>query len=447
MIGNPSSQGRPSPGASSRMDAGRLSGLTILRFAHVCGEGGGMERYLLDLNRALGERNQLTTVQLELAYDRDQLMERTEVHNGCRLTKIPLLVEPVIATAEHQDSLATKWKAWVVNRVFCAWPVYEIFTRSYISRRRVPRSPGEPKGAGLKIREIIKRFGADLIVLHSSGGADASEIIEVARAENIPVALVHHFSNDRLTGLSLRQQISQVDGVAGVCAVDVPPYLRNRYCNLSDGIDTEFYRRENAGPLSKNYSHPILFLPARIIHSKGQADLIKIAAILKQRGIRTTVVFAGRIDSPSFEIELREMAAREGMAADVEFVGQLNPEQLRDWFAAAKVMVFPTYHHEGLPRILMECQDMGLPPVAYEIGGTSEGLLNKKTGFLIPLGGWESMAQVVETLLANESLRSNLGRVGRQFVEQKFSLRALAERHEDFYLKILPAHRRNSVAS
>ena len=247
--------------------------------------------------------------------------------------------------------------------------------------------------------------------------------------------------------ITLRQQISRVDGVAGVCAVDVPHYLRDRYWNLSDGIDTEFYRRENAGPLSKNYSHPILFLPARIIHSKGQADLIKIAAILKQRGICTTVVFAGRIDSPSFEIELREMAAREGMAADVEFVGQLNPEQLRDWFAAAKVMVFPTYHHEGLPRILMECQAMGLPPVAYEIGGTSEGLLNKKTGFLIPLGGWESMAQVVETLLANESLRSNLGRVGRQFVEQKFSLRALAERHEDFYLKILPAHRRNSVAS
>src|SRR5580692_941606 len=89
-----------SGGIAPSIGGGRLKGLTILRFAHTCGEGGGLERYLLDLNRALGERNQFTTVQLELSYDRHQLAEQMEIHNGCRLIKVPLFAEPVLHTKD-----------------------------------------------------------------------------------------------------------------------------------------------------------------------------------------------------------------------------------------------------------------------------------------------------------------------------------------------------------
>lgn len=427
-------------GASPTISGGRLQGLTILRFAHTYGEGGGLERYLLDLNRALGGRNQFTTVQMELSHDRHRLAEQTEIHNGCRLIRVPLFAEPALHTmdvAGHNDVRVIKFKSWLIDHMLCAQPVYQAFTRHYLKHRRVPRRPGEPEGAGLKTREVIKRFGVDLVVLHSSGGADASEIIEEAGAARIPVALVHHFSNDRLAGLSLRQQVSRVAGVAGVCGVDVPHYLRDCYWNVSDGIDTEFYQPDNAQPLSRSFSTPILFLPARITPSKGQADLLKVAAALKRRGIRTTVVLAGRVDSPVFEMELRKMAEHEGLAGDVEFVGQLDPRQLRNWYAAADVLVFPTRHHEGLGRVSVEAQAMGLPPVVYEIGGTPEGLLDRKTGFVIRLGEVGGMINAVESLLSDKSLRSAMSEAGRRFVKERFSLSALAGRHEDFYLKIL----------
>jgi glycosyltransferase involved in cell wall biosynthesis len=257
--------------------------------------------------------------------------------------------------------------------------------------------------------------------------------------------MVHHVSNDRLAGHSMRQQVSRVDGVAGVCGVDVPPYLQQRFVNLSDGIDTEFYQRANSAALLRSDSRPILFLPARITPTKGQADLLKVAAELKRRGIVTTVVFAGRIDSPEFETELRETAKRARLAESVEFVGQLGPDQLRNWYAASRVLVFPTFHHEGLPRILIECQAMGLPPVVYDIGGTSEGLLDGRTGFLIPPGDVRRMTDMVETLLKDDYMRNAMSKAGRQFVEERFSLRSLAERHEDFYLKVL--RRRDTVAN
>ena len=55
------------------------------------------------------------------------------------------------------------------------------------------------------------------------------------------------------------------NGVAGVNGLGVPRYLRGRFTNLSDGIDTEFFRRANARPLADPPSHPIILLPARSI--------------------------------------------------------------------------------------------------------------------------------------------------------------------------------------
>jgi glycosyltransferase involved in cell wall biosynthesis len=437
-------------GNVARNVRGRLNGLTILRYAHTHGLAGGIEQFLLSLARCLGDRNdQFTTIQMEICFDQKHLAETIEHHGGCRLIKVPLFVEPGSlekSVSGGKNTLLEKLKDRLVGSVLCSPPVYEIFTRHYLQRRRVPRRPGEPQGAGLKVRELMKRFDIDLVVLHSSGGADSSEIIEEAERAGIPVVLHHHFANDRLAGLSLRQQVSRVAGVAGVYGGNVPHYLQSRFCNVSDGVDTEFYRADRATPLAQKFSAPILFLLSRITPAKGQADLLKVASLLKKRGIRTTVVLAGRVDSPAFEMELRQMAEREGLTDQVEFIGQIDSQQLLDWYAAASVMVFPTHHPEGLPHVLLECQSMGLPPVVNNMGGTAEGVLDRKTGFLIQPGDIAGMADAVETLLQNKSLRAAVSLAGRRFMEEQFSMQALAERHEDFYLKILGETRGENFA-
>lgn len=451
MIAAPSVQKHEpeiSGGAAASVREGRLNGRTILRYAHASGSAGGLEQYLSSLNRALGERNHFTTIQLEISCERDRLAETVESHAGCRLIKVPLFVEQGSlekSVSGNRDSASNRLKSWFAGRLFGSPFVYQAFTRHYLRRRRIPCRPGEPRGAGLKIAELAGRFDIDLVVLHSGGGADASEIIGEAKKAGIPVVLVHHFANDRLAGFSLRQQVSEAAGVAGVCGTDVPGYLRARFCNVSDGVDTGFFRSDKARPLPQKHPAPILFLPARITPAKGQADLLKVASLLQKRGIPTTAVFAGRVDSPVFEMELRKMAERDGLTGRVEFIGQLDAQQLRDWYAAARVLVFPTYHHEGLPRILMECQSMGLPPVVYDIGGTSEGISDGRTGILIPQGNFQRMADAVETLLKDDALCTTMSQAGRRFVEERFSLPALARRHEDFCLRV-PGFRANSAS-
>lgn len=427
---------------------GRLDGLTILRFAHAFNTGGGVELHLADLNRELSARNALTTLQMHLSLDASRLGETEETLGRSKLIKVPLLVgeSPSAGGAEHPGKLKAVSKqiqGAVLNGLLFSSRLNSFVAGSLLRWRKIPRRRGEPVGAGAKAAELFKRFQVDLVVLHTSGGADAAEVLEAARRAQVPVALIHHFSNDRLGNVSLRQQTPMVEAVGGASWVDVPAYLKNKFTNLSDAVDLEFYHRRNARPPQKKYAAPILFAPGRVTPEKGQMDVVQVASLLKQRGLQTTVVFAGRVDSAEFEAELQQAVSKAGLSGAVEFVGQLTLEQYRDWFGAAQVTLMPTHHHEGMPRTLIDSQAMRVPPVVYDIGGTKEGVRHLETGFLVRLGDVEAMAQAVEQLLRDPELHTKMADAGRKFVEEQFSLSAFAERHEQFYLS---AVKRSSLA-
>jgi glycosyltransferase involved in cell wall biosynthesis len=425
---------------SATSQPGRLDGLTIVRFAHAYESGGGLEQYLVDLNLALGRRNRLTTIQVQLTTDRNRLDETEEKIGESRLIKIPLWVAE---NSKHEAINGTpndhveNFKAGLRNRLLFAPPIYNSFTKRYLKNWKPARRAGEPDDAGAKFQELLRRFHVNLAVLHSSGGTDASEILAAAQNAKVPSMLIHHFANDRLKSLAICRQTMQAAGVGGVCGVDVPDYLREKFTNVADGIDAEFFRRENAKPVARNSAEPILFLPARITPAKGQLDLVRAAGELLRQGLHFQIVFAGRVDSDEFLCELKSAIAAAGLENHMTFIGQLDSIGLRDWYAASAVLAFPTRHHEGLPRILLEAQAMELPVIIHDIGGTSEGIQNGKTGFLISVNDRQSLVQRLGELLRDPAKRKQFGQAGRKLIESQFSLGALAERHENFYLNAL----------
>lgn len=415
-----------------------LDGLTILRYGHVYASGGGVEQYLQDLNGTLHAQNDLHTFQVQLTSDPARIGETGDA----RLRKVSLFVdqrshELAISGTDDESGLPHRAKAWLRGHVLFRPPLYGLVTRPLIARRRVPRRAGEPDAVGRTVLGLHRRRPLDLICLHSAGGADVDEILAVAAAEGIPAIYVHHFANDRLAGFSVGAQLDRLAGVAGVCGAEVPAFLRPRFQVVSDGIDTDFFRRDRAAPAVRDPARPVIFLPARLTPAKGQADLIRAAGELRRRGLDFRVVFAGRTDTPDFLVHLQSLIAQEGVAEHVEFAGQLGPGGLRDRYAAAALVAFPTRHHEGLPRILLECQAMEVPPVVYRIGGTAEGVRDGETGFVTGPGDFGALVDRLARLLQDEPLRLRFGRAGRSLVGEKFSLAALAARHEQFYLQAL----------
>jgi glycosyltransferase involved in cell wall biosynthesis len=421
---------------------GKLDGLIILRYGHIYDSGGGMEQYLADLNKGLSERNRLHTIQVQLTSDPARVGESEAAIGQGRILRSSLFVdqdshEKAVTGHAGPQKLAGRLNRFVTERVLFFPFIRQLITKPFLANRPVRVRPGEPSGLRAVIRSLHQRHGADLICLHSAGSADTAEVITFAQEHKIPVVYIHHFSNDRLAGFSMRTQIERMASVGGVCGVDRPAYLNSRFTTVADGIDTDFFRKENARPLGRAFRGPLIFLPARITPAKGQADVIRAAGILKRQGIAFEVALAGRVDSPVFEKEIHDLTTAEDVGDRVIWVGQLDAAGLRDWYAAASVLAFPTRHHEGLPRILLEAQAMELPPVVYEIGGTADGLLDKQTGHLIHFGDLASLAMCIRQIITDPERRAKFAASGRKLVEKKFSLRALAERHEAFYLQAL----------
>jgi glycosyltransferase involved in cell wall biosynthesis len=159
--------------------------------------------------------------------------------------------------------------------------------------------------------------------------------------------------------------------------------------------------------------------------------------LLRQSGIECYLAFAGRIDASDFVAELQSEIERAGMMANVRFLGGLGLEDLRDWYAASTVVAFPTYHHEGLGRVIVEAQAMNVPVVAYATGGVAEGIESGKTGYLVRTGDITGLSRRLAELLTSPTTRAEMGANGRQKAEHRFSLAALADRHEQFYLRVV----------
>jgi glycosyltransferase involved in cell wall biosynthesis len=368
------------------------------------------------------------------------LKKSSEILGMGKLVKIPLDegIEAMKAYAA-KETINKTYRTYIARiiREFIVYnPLLYHFYFQNMLKKRYPRPASfECRNAKEEANKVLQEYKVDLLVMHHIGGIDSAQVIEEARKRKIPFIFINHYSNDRLTNISTREQLNNSAGIAGVSAIGVPRRLKENYNVLSDGIDTEFFNPVNS--LQKGTDVPIIIYPARIVRVKGQSDLIRACAKLRREGLRTKIVFAGRADSVVYEEELKGLAKRNGLTDDVSFIGQLKQEELRDLYNISSIMAFPTYHQEGLPRILMEAQAMKVPPIAYASGGTAGGIQHGKTGYLVRKGDIKTFTSRLRELLMNENKRTTLGEEGRKYVQKEFSLEALADRHRKYYLRIL----------
>lgn len=419
--------------------AGPLDGRTLLRFAHAFETGGGIERYLDDLDGALLERSAVTIIRLFIGGDRERMAESAVPVGRGTLIKVPLPL-PLAESrqlASDSEPLGVPWKHLVRNWVLYNPVIWQLFAKRCLMNWTMPRRPGQVVGAGQKVAGLLKRRRVDLIVLHFFGGADADEIVQEAKRSAVPFAVLNHYSNDRFLNLSIRKHAMEASGISGVNGLDLPRYVRRKFCNLSDGIDTDFFQPSNATIPTVAPRLPLVLLPARVVRPKGHMDLVEAAAAIHAAGLRFEIGFAGRVESSAFVDELRSRIAALGLTRYVHLLGELSLERLRDWYGASAVVAFPTYHHEGLARVNLEAQAMHVPVVAYGTGGVAEGIDSGRTGYVVRKGDIASLSSRLQELLADAEKRKKMGEAGRRWVEERFSLEALARRHEDFYSHIL----------
>jgi glycosyltransferase involved in cell wall biosynthesis len=176
-------------------------------------------------------------------------------------------------------------------------------------------------------------------------------------------------------------------------------------------------------------------------HCKNHAGFLRIASRIHRKMPEVEFLLVG--DGP-LRPELQKQAEDLGLGNRAIFLG--DRRDIPDIFASMDVAVL-TSDSESLSNVLLEAMAVGLPVVAYRVGGNAE-LVNEDRGAVIPAGDEERFASAVLRLLASPAMCLQMGQEGRKFVQENFTLERILQRYEACYEKLLEKKGvRNSLAT
>lgn len=91
---------------------------------------------------------------------------------------------------------------------------------------------------------------------------------------------------------------------------------------------------------------------------------------------------------------------------------------------------------EGLSLAMLDAMAAGLPVVATEISGSSDVLLDGKTGYLVPPGQHRQLSLALFNILGNEEDRAKMGCRGRQ-IAKRYHWREIAKQYLSVYTEAI----------
>ena len=159
---------------------------------------------------------------------------------------------------------------------------------------------------------------------------------------------------------------------------------------------------------------------------------LRVIALLKQRsGAAFRVTIAG--DGP-LRLEMEKLARSLGLSDTVKFCGDVP--DIQSLYRQAHILLF-TSDYEGTPNVVMEALASGLSVVATAVGDVPDLIQDGSTGFLVEPNDESALADRLKVLLQDRSLRSDMSRRGRAFVETHHSLDLLPAQLEALYRAVL----------
>lgn len=144
---------------------------------------------------------------------------------------------------------------------------------------------------------------------------------------------------------------------------------------------------------------------------------------------RLVLVGEGSLRS-SFERRVSESPL---LAGRVHLAGRVPGAAL--WMRFFDVYCQPSLD-EGMPLSLIEAIASGCAVVATAVGGVPEVIEAGQSGLLVPAADAATLAAALGRLLADEELRTRLGRAARERYEKRFTHRAMALQTASLYERL-----------
>jgi glycosyltransferase involved in cell wall biosynthesis len=109
-------------------------------------------------------------------------------------------------------------------------------------------------------------------------------------------------------------------------------------------------------------------------------------------------------------------------------------EEIHDAVSGIDVLWHPA-RSEGLGTSVIDAMALGIPPIAFAVGGLPEVIEDGKSGLLVPPGDVEGFVRAAAALISDDGLRTMLGE-GARARAREFDSKRMIERTAEVYNRV-----------
>ena len=295
---------------------------------------------------------------------------------------------------------------------------------------------------GSTIKAVLSRENFDIIHLHEPFMPMlCSAVLRFSNTANVGTFHACHGSpgyrlGRPITTIMLKKRARKLDGKIAVSKPAMEfasKYIPGYYNIIPNGIDLEHFSPSVStidtfcdGKLN------ILFV-GRLEKRKGLNYLLKAYQQVKREFSNSRLIIVG----PGTRLRKKyERQVKRSDLKDVVFIGYMSYDELPKYYQTADIFCSPATGRESFGIVLLEAMAIGKPIVASNIEGYASVMTHGAEGLLVPPRDDKGLAQSLISLMADESLRQQMGARGR-LKAMEYSWEHIAQRVLNYYIRIL----------
>ncbi|HKL02537.1 MAG TPA: glycosyltransferase family 4 protein, partial [Cryomorphaceae bacterium] len=198
--------------------------------------------------------------------------------------------------------------------------------------------------------------------------------------------------------------------------------------SVPNGGDFEF-------PVRQSQTLRVVYL-ANFLPGKGLLEVLQALEKVKDEPSIPAFEFVayGAWDNSDYQSKCERIAAKLNF---VELKPSVSGSAKWQAFADADIFVFAPKSPEGHPWSIVEAIAAGLPVVSTNRGAIAQSVRDGQNGFLLENPDPGPLAEKIQMLLRDPSLREKMGRESRRLYENHFTASAMTEKLSGVFEKIL----------
>jgi len=257
--------------------------------------------------------------------------------------------------------------------------------------------------AARRVRAVLRTWNADLIHAHDAR-AHAIALAALIGRRSLPLIVTRRVAFVPRGRLKYGRRVSRFIAISGAV----------RDALVSGGVDPRRIELVYSGVPRPTVTKPRDWRAECRWPNESVVCGI-VGAMTAEKGVATLTEIGERL--PASSRDRIRLVLLGGQAAGAQSLGGLTAfragfvDEIHGAMAGLDILLHPS-SAEGLGTAVIDAMALGIPPVAFRVGGLPELIEDQRSGLLVPAGDVAAFAAATDRLVRDDSLRRSLATAG-----------------------------------